>query len=112
MMTNAILVQAEESLLEALRTSTAPALMGLAVPAYIREFQSVISDNNVCILRVYKKGFRIYKRRYPMPDLPTPIIDTAAISKALNEALANSGFNVQSVEDQGIYVTIEMEEKL
>ena len=47
-----------------------------------------------------------------MPDLPTPIIDTAAISKALNEALANSGFNVQSVEDQGIYVTIEMEEKL
>lgn len=110
-MTNTILVRAEESLLEALRTSTAPALKGLAVPAYIREFQSELDSNNVCILRVYKRGFRIYKRRYSKPDFPLPVIDVTAVCRALNEALASRGFNIQNVEDHGVFLKIKLEVK-
>ena len=96
----------EKALLEALRISAAPALKGLAIPAYRREWESSIDINNICNLKIYKKGFRTYKRRSPLPSYTAPSIDVEAVRIALQDALTDSGFEILQVVDYGNYLEL------
>lgn len=97
---------AEDALLVALKTSNHPALAGFEIPRYCRELRPC-TFGTVTDLRLEKRGWRTYKRRYPFPATPPPPADTVGVQNALNKLLPPQ-FEVTSITDEGTYIKIKI----
>lgn len=78
-----------------------PALRALASPAYVRELVPVV-EGGLLRLKLEKRGWRTYKRRYPRPQGDPPPADLEGILRALRSA----GLPAVKATDQGTYIFV------